>query len=103
MTSCPALRTARLWAEELWLRRFALGSGMRKVEIKVYPARHVAAPSFQQDLLAPAIEESVDERPAVWLLRSRLETVSASGFGKQVAGVGGVRFELVAQLSEIDA
>ena len=56
-----ALRAARLGVEELWLRYFALGGEVGKVEIEAYLNGLLPLPALQHDLIAHAINERLDE------------------------------------------
>ncbi|UYP19754.1 hypothetical protein OED52_04130 [Rhodococcus sp. Z13] len=56
-----ALRATRLDMEELWLRYFALGGEVGRVEIEAYLNGLLPLPSLQHDLLAHAINERLDE------------------------------------------
>ncbi|WP_016695736.1 hypothetical protein [Rhodococcus rhodochrous] len=56
-----ALRAAGLGVEELWLRYFALGGEVGKVEIEAYLNGLLPLPRLQHDLIAHAINERLDE------------------------------------------
>ncbi|MGU3586461.1 hypothetical protein ACLBYD_25235 [Rhodococcus sp. C26F] len=56
-----ALRAAGLDVEELWLRYFALGGEVGKVEIEAYLNGLLPLPRLQHDLIAHAINERLDE------------------------------------------
>ncbi|AYA23417.1 hypothetical protein C6369_001915 [Rhodococcus rhodochrous] len=56
-----ALRAVGLEVEELWLRYFALGGEVGKVEIEAYLSGLLPLPALQHDLIAHAINERLDE------------------------------------------
>ena len=56
-----ALRASELGVEELWLRYFALGGEVGKMEIEAYLNGLLPLPRLQHDLLAHAINERLDE------------------------------------------
>ncbi|MBS9373635.1 hypothetical protein [Rhodococcus sp. B50] len=58
---CAALRASGLGVEELWLRYFALGGEVGKVEIEAYLNGLLPLPHLQHDLIAHAINERLDE------------------------------------------
>ncbi|WP_016694743.1 hypothetical protein [Rhodococcus rhodochrous] len=58
---CAALRASGLGVEELWLRYFALGGEVGKVEIEAYLNGLLPLPRLQHDLIAHAINERLDE------------------------------------------
>ncbi|MFX1756348.1 hypothetical protein [Rhodococcus sp. As11] len=56
-----ALRASGLGVEELWLRYFALGGEVGKVEVEAYLNGLLPLPHLQHDLIAHAINERLDE------------------------------------------
>ncbi|WP_413768493.1 hypothetical protein [Rhodococcus pyridinivorans] len=56
-----ALRASRLGVEELWLRYFALGGEVGKMENEAYLNGLLPLSRLQHDLLAHAINERLDE------------------------------------------
>lgn len=56
-----ALRASELGVEELWLRYFALGGEVGKMEIEAYLNGLLPLSRVQHDLIAHAINERLDE------------------------------------------
>lgn len=56
-----ALRASRLGVEELWLRYFALGGEVGRMEIEAYLNGLLPLSRLQHDLIAHAINERLDE------------------------------------------
>jgi hypothetical protein len=56
-----AFAGSKLTVEELWLRYFALGGDVGKVEIEAYLAGLMPMSSLQHNILAHAINERLDE------------------------------------------
>jgi hypothetical protein len=56
-----AFAGSKLTVEELWLRYFALGGDVGKVEVEAYLAGLMPVSSLQHNILAHAINERLDE------------------------------------------
>ncbi|WP_107657036.1 hypothetical protein [Nocardia suismassiliense] len=56
-----AYRASELTVNELWLRYFALGGIIGRMEMEAYLSGLMELPSLQHDMLALAINERLDE------------------------------------------
>ncbi|WP_378740447.1 hypothetical protein [Nocardia brasiliensis] len=56
-----AYKASQLTMDELWLRYFALGGNVGRMEIEAYLNGLMALPTLQHDVLAHAINERLDE------------------------------------------